>query len=282
EDPGPADPDPAPDARVEPATPAREHPLQARARARGQGSATSDPAPATGPAPEASTTPPREPDPAPTDPAPTDPAPTEPAAEAAPTEAVTAAPPAGPEAAAGPAVEPEPVVDAPDAPPSTTPEAAATGDQRELLERHWEGVLELVKNRSRRIHAVFLQAEVAGVSRNIVTLRYAKRYASFHAQNAVKGEFADVLRDAIERATGLRLKVDVVVEGDDDRRRPQPPSVTPDDARTPVLDDAVEEADVREAEASAPAPAETARTDELLAQELGAQLLEERPAPDAP
>jgi len=182
---------------------------------------------------------------------------------------------------AAPEPEPEPGAADPE-PEPVAAEPAAGGDQRELLERNWEGVLELVKNRSRRFHAVFLQADVAGVSRGIVTLRYAKRYASFHAQNAVKGEYADALREAIEQATGLRLKIDVVVEGDDDRRRPVPPSVTPDDARTPVLDDAAEEADVREAEASVAAPAEAGRTDELLAQELGAELLEERPAPGAP
>jgi DNA polymerase III subunit gamma/tau len=102
---------------------------------------------------------------------------------------------------------------------------------------HWAGILELVRGRSRRCHAMFEPATPAGLSGGILTLRYAQRYASFHAANAQKAEFSDVLRDAIESATGSRLKVQVVIEGQDARRRPTPPSVTPDDARTPVLDD---------------------------------------------
>ena len=246
---------PTPEEPDAPARTDRQTPLQARARAHGQSAADgNDPATPEADPPEAVTP--------------------------EPVTAETAAPEPEPEPGAA---QPEPAVPEPEPEPEpVVAEPVAGGNERDLLERNWEGVLELVKNRSRRIHAVFLQADVAGVSRGIVTLRYAKRYASFHAQNAVKGEFADALREAIEQATGLRLKIDVVVEGDDDRRRPMPPSLTPDDARTPVLDDAAEEADVREAEASVAAPAEAARTDELLAEELGAELLEERPAPGAP
>jgi DNA polymerase III subunit gamma/tau len=172
--------------------------------------------------------------------------------------------------------------DAPDAP---TADAPPTGDELELLRRHWDGILDLVKRRSRRCHAVFEPATVTAVRRGIVTLRYAPRYASFHAQNASKGEYADVLREAIERACGLRLRVEAIVEGaGDERRRPVPPSVTPDDARVPVLDDgptAAEEAEVREAEhGGGPAPAEAEATDALLASELGAELVDERPPPD--
>jgi DNA polymerase III subunit gamma/tau len=164
------------------------------------------------------------------------------------------------------------------------PAARQPGDDLDVLQRHWEGVLDLVKRRSRRCHAVFEPATLVSVSRGIVTLRYAPRYASFHAQNAAKGEFADVLRESIERACGLKLKVEAVVEGvGDHRRRPVPPSVTPDDARTPVLDDGPtpdEVAEVREAEhAPTPAPVEREVTDALLASELGAELVEDRPAP---
>jgi DNA polymerase III subunit gamma/tau len=166
-------------------------------------------------------------------------------------------------------------------------DARRPGDDLDVLQRHWEGVLDLVKRRSRRCHAVFEPATVTAVTRGIVTLRYAPRYASFHAQNATKGEYADVLKESIERACGLKLRVEAIVEGaGDERRRPVPPSVTPDDARTPVLDDgpsAAEEAEVREAEhggVSTPAGAEV--TDALLANELGAELVDERPPPDAP
>ncbi|MFA9444008.1 DNA polymerase III subunit gamma/tau [Egicoccus sp. AB-alg6-2] len=268
--PGPADePAPSPSGRLAPtpsdvqpeaAAPAAETPLQARARARGQGPpATSGPPGATA-ATEAAASEPAAEHPRPATPAGTT---AEPAAPGPTTAQPTTAPPTTGAAAGA--------------------EAAADGDSElELLRRNWDGVLELVKNRSRRSHAVFLPATVTSVSRGIVILRYAQRYASFHAQNASKGEFADVLKEAIERACGLRLRVEVVIEGDDDRRRPVPPSVTPDDARTPVLDDgpsAAEEADVREAEQSAPAHVEAAATDQLLAQELGAELLEEQPAP---
>jgi DNA polymerase III subunit gamma/tau len=154
-----------------------------------------------------------------------------------------------------------------------------------LLRRHWEGVLDLVKRRSRRCHAVFEPATVTQVGRGIVTLRYTQRYASFHAQNATKGEYADVLKESIERACGLKLRVEAVVEGSGDhRRRPVPPSVTPDDARVPVLDDDEptpdEQAEVREAEhGGGSAPAEVQDTDALLASELGAELVDERPPP---
>jgi DNA polymerase III subunit gamma/tau len=165
-------------------------------------------------------------------------------------------------------------------------DARRPGDDLDVLQRHWEGVLDLVKRRSRRCHAVFEPATVTAVTRGIVTLRYAPRYASFHAQNATKGEYADVLKESIERACGLKLRVEAIVEGaGDERRRPVPPSVTPDDARTPVLDDgpsAAEEAEVREAEhGGVSAPAEAEVTDALLASELGAELVDERPPPDA-
>jgi DNA polymerase III subunit gamma/tau len=177
-----------------------------------------------------------------------------------------------------------PATDAP-ATDASASDAPTTGDELELLRRHWDGILDLVKRRSRRCHAVFEPATVTAVRRGIVTLRYAPRYASFHAQNASKGEYADVLREAIERACGLRLRVEAIVEGaGDERRRPVPPSVTPDDARVPVLDDgptAAEEAEVREAEhGGGPAPAEAEATDALLASELGAELVDERPPPD--
>jgi DNA polymerase III subunit gamma/tau len=247
----------------------KETPLQARARARSGGGAGGGEAPPAAPAATPSAAPPE---------------PTEPASGPS-TEAATSATSSGTPAASAPSTA--------DGDAASTgadeggEDAAAAGGEGdlELLQRHWEGVLDLVKRRSRRCHAVFEPATVGAVARGIVTLRYAPRYASFHAQNATKGEYADVLKEAIERACGLKLRVDAVVEGSgDDRRRPVPPSVTPDDARTPVLDDDSpspdEVAEVREAEhGGGSGPAEAEATDRLLAAELGAELLDERPAP---
>jgi DNA polymerase III subunit gamma/tau len=236
---------------------AKETPLQARARARSAGGG-----------PQADDeTPPTTPSGPPAGPS---------------TDVAASATSSTPEAAPGDVAAPASA--APSAAEDEDAPTAGEGDL-ELLQRHWEGVLDLVKRRSRRCHAVFEPATVGAVARGIVTLRYAPRYASFHAQNATKGEYADVLKEAIERACGLKLRVDAVVEGSgDDRRRPVPPNVTPDDARTPVLDDDSpspdEVAEVREAEHGGGAgPVEAEATDELLAAELGAELLDERPAP---
>jgi DNA polymerase III subunit gamma/tau len=160
-------------------------------------------------------------------------------------------------------------------------------DELARVEGQWDAILDLVKRRSRRCHAVFEPAVPAALGRGIVTLRYPKRYASFHAQNAGRSEYADVLRDAIERACGLSVKVEVTVEGDDTRRRPVPPSMTPDDARTPVLDQeddgpsADEEIEVREAEQADSAGRPATDPEGLIASELGAELIDERPPPGA-
>jgi DNA polymerase III subunit gamma/tau len=170
--------------------------------------------------------------------------------------------------------EPEPVA-------SESAAAAPTADDLALVERNWEGILDLVKRRSRRCHAVFEPATPVRLSRGILTLRYPRRYASFHAQNAPKGEYAETLAEAVGRACDLRVKVEAVVEGDDDRRRPQPPDVTPPDARTPVIDDdpgpsVEEETEVREAEQEVRA-ADPGETDELVVRELDARLVDEQP-----
>jgi DNA polymerase III subunit gamma/tau len=202
-----------------------------------------------------------------------------------------------------------------DAPPSST---AAPVDDLQGIVRSWDGVLEVVRQRSRRLHAIFEPAVPVAFGNGVLTLRYATRYASFHAANARRGESAAVLQDAFEHATGLRIRIDVRVEGEDLRRRPTPPAVTPPDARTPVLHDAgstspnrpdvpigpdaptpspvtpttppepsggdgptpEEEAEVREAEQAAPAAIDPVDVDALLQQELGAELVEEQPAPD--
>jgi DNA polymerase III subunit gamma/tau len=219
-------------------------------------------------------------------------APSTPASRVAPSSSAASPSAASPSAASSsaastpdPEPEPPPAEPAPpaaEAPPA--PPAAPGGDPFDQVQASWDGILDLVKQRSRRCHAVYEPATPVRVRNRILTLRYPPRYASFHAANASKGEFTEALVTAVEQATGHKLRVEAVVEGVDDARRPSPPSVTPDDARTPVLDDGPspdEIADVREAEAGGPPPhgPDAAATDELLASELGAELLERRPPP---
>jgi DNA polymerase III subunit gamma/tau len=303
-DPSPPSPS-GPDIAAErpPSAPAADARSAAREAARAAAQRSPRPAPAAerrtagdaSSAPPAPSSPPPPPPDEPTD----DVATTAPGPAASPagssTDATGSGPPsssaASPAASPSPAPQPDPdpaSEPAPDLTPETVPAegAAPSGDVSiEQLTARWESVLDLVKDRSRRVHAVFLPASPLRIRNRILTLRYPKRYASFHGANAGKGEFADVLIEAIERSMGLKVRIDVVIEGDDDRRRPSPPSVTPDDARTPVLDDGPspsEEADVREAEQAAPTAPDAAATDALLASELGAELLEHTPAPSEP
>ena len=189
----------------------------------------------------------------------------------------------------------------------------APADELALITQRWEAVLDVVREGSRRHHAVFAPAKPVRAGRGILTLRYGRRYASFHAANAGGGDYASAMQQAIENVCGLRMRLEIVVEGDDDRRRPLPQSLTPDDARTAVLhgdDDqsapdpsaslgsdtaegrgpatstshrgqgedggSEEEIDVREAEASVVAEADPEQVGRLLADELGAELVDER------
>ncbi len=246
-------------------------------------------------------------------PVPADDAPPPPAAD----DLVVPAP-AGDDAAAGAAPEgavPGPASDVGVGAQGDEPADASEGEGEvepfAMLQTSWDAVLELLKVGSRRHHAMVWPSVPLGLSRGILTLRYGARYASFHAVQARSGDVDRALREAIQEVCGLRVRIDVVVEGEDDRRRPMPPSVTPDDARTPVLDDRPvattsaspervddtaanehegadadaeassgdEGTDVREAELGAVEAVDD--VDELLASELDAQLLEERPAPGA-
>ena len=255
------------------------------------------PEPQPGPAPEPDPGPEPAPEPSP-EPAPEPARKPEPSPEPAPGPASRPEPSPDAAGGSGPAATPAPTAGAASAPGAAADEAAdeigggddgdapaPTGDDLDLVERHWEGILDLVKRRSRRCHAVFEPATPVRMSRGILTLRYPRRYASFHAQNAPKGEYADTLAEAVARACDLRVRVEAVVEGDDDRRRPQPPDVTPVDARTPVTDapgpSVEEETEVREAEQEAratdPSATDPSATDELLVRELDARLVDEQP-----
>jgi DNA polymerase III subunit gamma/tau len=289
-------------------------------------------------------------DPVPVDPVPVDPVPVGPAtvdavaADPGTAEPAAAAPGPAPATLESAALEPasaepalEPASSEPDepaavdpapsrvAPTEAEPADAAPADDLDGMARAWHGALEVVRQRSRRLHAIFEPAVPVAYGNGVLTLRYATRYASFHAANARRGESAAVMQEALEHATGQRVRIDVRVEGEDLRRRPTPPAVTPPDARTPVLDDArsaptrgsaspptapparstpatppsaplpaapapeptdedgptpEEEAEVREAEEVAPAPVDPDDIDALLQRELGAELVEEQPAPE--
>lgn len=176
-------------------------------------------------------------------------------------------------------------------------ETSASDDDLEVIRREWDGILDLLKARSRRCHALFEPAKPLRVADGVLTLRYGKRYVSFHAAQAQKAEFTGAFLAAVQEQTGQTFKLDILREGQDERRRPRPESVTPDDARTPVFDrdeapeasateddgasngdddpEADEVAAVREAETAPPAPA--VDIDALLEAELGAARLDEDP-----
>ena len=289
---------------------------------------TPEPTPAPDPAPPTPTPEPTPaPDPAPPTPAP-DPTPEPPAPAPEPAPAPTPEPPAPDPAPPTATPDPTPEPPAPEPAPTPTPAADAgtdgsadeqpPGDDSDLatIQAHWEGILERLKQGSRRHHAMFEPAVPVAAGRGILTLRYGQRHASFHAVQARTGELDQAMRDAVAQACGLRVKLDIVIDGDDHRRRPLPPSVTPDDARTPVFDDgggadgtvssaaergspapdtsatsgpsrpvaqdhtpaATDEGtEVREAEAGV--AREDVDIDDLLGRELGATLLEELPPP---
>jgi DNA polymerase III subunit gamma/tau len=251
------------------------------------------------------------PRPAPSSPAPSRPTPSSPT-PSSPTRAAPSPEPVSTRAlepaAATPEPEPVVVADPPAVPapepdlPTEVPAAPAVtvadgADELEVLTAHWDGILELLKQGSRRHHAMIEPAIPVAAGRGIVTLRYGQRHASFHAAQARTGELDKALREAILQACGMKVRIDISIEGDDDRRRPMPPSVTPDDARTPVLDDGPrplssppasstpappaepdEGAEVREAEHGGETP--VVDVDALLASELDAHLVEEHGPPE--
>ncbi|MBY5163610.1 DNA polymerase III subunit gamma/tau, partial [Salsipaludibacter albus] len=134
---------------------------------------------------------------------------------------------------AGPEVEVE-------TPPSTDESA-----DLERIRSRWEAILELVRAESKRSHAIFEPADVERLRNGVLVLGYGERYRSFHADNAGRAEFADVLVEAIEQATGSRVRLDVRVQGDGPRRpRPKPMDAgpdgggaTPSDTPTPAAPD---------------------------------------------
>ena len=190
-------------------------------------------------------------------------------AEAAPPATEATPPPAEAPAAAASTPTEEQRAEEPDETPAETPAAAdapdaeapaadttaaettpdAPADDLATVKQRWPAILDIVKESSRRVHAVYEPAEPVALSRGILVLHYPQRYASFHAQNATKGEFAATLTHAVESSCGLRVKVDTQV-GTDTKRRPLPPVVTEtappaEDGPTPDEEAAVREAELR-------------------------------------
>jgi len=135
----------------------------------------------------------------------------------------------------------------------------------------WPGVLEILKQQSRRHHAIFDPATPVAFSNNVLTVQYSKRHASFHAVQARNAALAAALADACETSFGLRLKLEVRVEGEDIRRRPTPPVVTPADAVVVNDEPAANELSDTVVEA---VPVDPGLVDKILADELDAQPLD--------
>lgn len=113
--------------------------------------------------------------------------------------------------------------DRPAGPEVEVAEPPSRDDDQDLerIRARWDAILELVRAESKRSHAIFERARVLSLRNGVLALGYGQRYKSFHATNAVRSEFADDLRGAIEQAAGVSVTLDVRVDGDGPRR-PQP------------------------------------------------------------
>jgi len=105
--------------------------------------------------------------------------------------------------------------------------------------------------------------------RGVLVLQYGPRHSNFHAQEASTAALGDVLRQAVKRACALDVRIEVVRAGEDARRRPQPPLVTPLDAGIP-LDESDAAAEAAERGAPVEPAAEAGELDALLRTQLGA------------
>ena len=303
------------------ATPTPTPPAAAPAAAAPPPSTASDPPPPPDPAPEPTPTPDPAPEPEPTpdvEGAP-DSALTESAAhstaavaDAAATEQEPAARGMRDEFAAraaaraeataaqgGPPAAPSDRPDGPEVDYAAPPPPDDTGDLA-AIQGKWDAILELVREGSPRVHAIFHPATPVKLRNGILTLAYGERYRSFHAENAKRGDCEQALADAVSHACGVRIRVDTVIDGDAPRP-PQPPPVAggasptataPASAAPPSPASATatspaaappaappappvsdEETDVREAESTGPAVSSEEALEQasaLLVRELGA------------
>lgn len=98
----------------------------------------------------------------------------------------------------------------------------------DTIRTEWGGVLEMLRADSPRRHAVFEPADLVSLRNGVLTLSYGPRYRSFHAAEAAKSDFSKALGATIERACGIKLRVEVVLEGE--QRRPRPTSAQDDES----------------------------------------------------
>jgi hypothetical protein len=148
------------------------------------------------------------------------------------------------------------------------PDPVAADEVARVVQR-WTAVLEELRRRSMRVHAIFSEARPHAFARGVLTLAFQPRHAGFHAEEAKKGHYADTLKEAVKAILGEDVRVDTTVLDADDEE-----PVTPSGASAPdtagVEDDEVA---VVEAEHAPPVDAEEAsRTAaDLLVAELDAE-----------
>ena len=192
-----------------------------------------------------------------------------------PQNAVADAPTSGPDAtpeAPEAVVEPEPVqapkdvtVDAPE------PAPAAEAGLDELLQQ-WDAVLEAVKNRSRRVHAMLQMGRPLSLSATALTLEFPGGY-SVHADTCA--EHGELIGAAVAEFIGTAPAVRTVVGSG------EAPAVVADQPETvrEAAREAAEVAETEEAERTGTLPdeaeAETLAL-ETLERELGATVIDDR------
>ncbi len=157
--------------------------------------------------------------------------------------------------------EPEFIAD-----PQPAPRSIAT---IETVVARWGAVVELVREASPRAKAIFEPAVPIRLESGVLTLSYGPRYASFHADQAVRDEMSSILRGALNRACSLDVRIAVVRDGDDQRVRPQPPLVSDPDGPSPERI-AEEGRDVAEADAAPSGTFDPKDVGRLLADRLDA------------
>jgi DNA polymerase-3 subunit gamma/tau len=218
-------------------------------------------------------------------------------AETSPDTPVTDAPDVQPDSVRAPDSADEPPVDEPAASDEDHPDVPETGPQQGVshetdampavpapsdealpvsgdvdlaaIVSRWPAVLELLKQQSRRHHAIFDPATPVAFSNNVLTVQYSKRHASFHAVQARSASLGTALAEALAVSVGVKPKLDVRVDGEDLRRRPTPPVVTPADAVRVDYDDAPpDETTETVIEAQ---PVDPSTVEQILADELDAQ-----------
>ncbi|MGH9380548.1 MAG: hypothetical protein ACRD2Z_08045, partial [Thermoanaerobaculia bacterium] len=161
---------------------------------------------------------------------------------------------------------PADIAAAPAEPPAaTTP--PPVGDDREpadiaAVQRSWQQVLEHVKRESPRIHAFYSPASPTQVAGGALVLTYPVRYATFHAEQAVREENASALRTALQEVLGLAVAIRAEVVGAE---------APPEPASDPQPEGGADAVDV---EAEGPPEVDQDDAAALLREQLGAEVVD--------